>query len=96
MPTQLTAAIMHARWAAMRPFADQNSPSQQKHRAGAVQSGVQGREVRVLFGDQAAGLIREDRVRRFAINNAKPNMTSENRSSVAIAEGSGNVASAPG
>ncbi len=46
----------------------------------------------VLLWNQAAGLV----VRRFAINSASPNMTSENKTRVAIADGNGNDVSTPG
>jgi hypothetical protein len=49
-------------------------------------------EERVVLSDQAAGLV----VRRLAISNASANMTSENRSKVAMADGSGNVRGASG
>src|SRR5450432_3469989 len=83
------------------PLRNQNAPREQQHSAASVESGVQGREVGVLFSNQAAGLILRDyfgefRVRRFTIRNASPNMTNENRISVAMADGSGNVVSAPG
>jgi len=65
---------------------DQISPNQQQDRADAIQTRDQGREERVLLRDHAAGLV----VRRFAIRNANPNMTSENKSNVAIADGKGN------
>ena len=47
--------------------------------------------IRDRLRDHAAGLL----VRRFAIRNASPNITSENRSKVAIAEGRGNCVSIP-
>ncbi len=76
---------------------DQPAPNQQQHGARRVQTRNQSREERELFrdrisDDQAAGLV----LRRFTIRNANPNMTNENRSRVATAEGSGNVVSAPG
>jgi hypothetical protein len=98
-----TAAIMQARWAAILPRIIKVTTDEQQDGAGSVQACDQGREVGVLFngsyfgdhtfvvkpqsslGNQAAGLV----VRRFAIRNASPNMTSENRSSVAMAEGRG-------
>ena len=64
----------------------------QEHCAGSVQTGDQGGVKRILLRDHAAGLL----VRRFAIRNASPNITSENKSKVAIAEGSGNCVSIPG
>ncbi len=71
---------------------DQAAPGEQENRTASVQAGDKGREVGVLLGDHAAGLV----VRRLAIKNASPNITRENRSKVAIAEGSGKVASIPG
>jgi hypothetical protein len=71
---------------------NQATANKQQNRAGSIQSRNQGREVCVLFRNQAAGLV----VRRFAIRNASPNITNENRSSVAIAEGKGNGVSIPG
>jgi hypothetical protein len=81
---------------------NQAAANEQQHRAGSIQTGDEGREVGVLFSDhifgnqvfrnQAAGLV----VRRFAIRNASPNITSENRSNVAIADGNGKVVSIPG
>jgi hypothetical protein len=49
-------------------------------------------EGKPLLNDQAAAVV----LRRLAIRNAKPNITSENKSKVAIAEESGNVAVIPG
>src|ERR1700728_4142934 len=74
------------------PPHDQAPADQQQHRTCSVQTGNQGREVGVLFRDQAAALV----VRRLAIRKASPDITSENRSKVAIAEGRGKVASMPG
>ena len=65
---------------------NQISPNEQQDSADSIQTRDQGREERVLLRDHAAGLV----VRRFAIRNANPNITSENRSNVAIAEGKGN------
>src|SRR5580704_5842586 len=61
----------------------------EKQSADSVQTCDQTREVSVLFRDHAAGLL----VRRFAIMNASANITSENKSRVAMAEGSGNCLS---
>jgi hypothetical protein len=76
---------------------DQAAAGDQKHRARPVQTGDQSWKVRVFLRDhildnQAAGLV----VRRLAIRNASPNITSENKSKVAIAEGNGNCVSIPG
>ncbi len=74
------------------PSHNQVAANEQQNCADAVQTRNQGREERVFFSDHAAGLV----VRRLAIRNASPNITSENRSNVAIAEGRGKVASIPG
>ena len=71
---------------------DHVAAGNQKHRAGSVQTSDQRRKECVFLGDQAAGLL----VRRLAIRNASPNITRENNSNVAMAEGSGKVASMPG
>src|SRR5580692_6957273 len=74
------------------PAHNQAAAQEQQHRAGSVQSCDKGRKVGILFRDHAAGLV----VRRFAIKNARANITSENRSSVAMADGRGKVALMPG
>ena len=71
---------------------NQAAAHQQKHGAGCVQTRNQSREVRVLFWDQAAGLV----LRRLTIKKASPNMTSENSTNVAIEEESGKFVSIPG
>ena len=71
---------------------DQDTPSQQQGGAGTIQGRIQGGEVRVLLGYHAAGLV----LRRFAMSSANPNITSENRISVAMEEGSANEVSTPG
>lgn len=71
---------------------NQNSPRDQQSGACAIESCIKGREVRVLLGNHAAGLV----VRRFAISRASPNITNENRISVAIADESGKLDSDAG
>jgi hypothetical protein len=71
---------------------NQISANQQQRGAGSVQTRDQRWKVSVFLRDHAAGLV----LRRFAIRNASPNITSENKSNVAIAEGKGNCVSIPG
>src|ERR1051326_1037470 len=76
---------------------DQDSSSEQERGAGSVERGVERGEEGVLLGDrvsgnQAAGLV----LRRLAMRNARPNITSENRSKVAIADDKGNSVVMPG
>src|SRR5437763_7648864 len=70
----------------------QDAAGEQQGRTGAIQGCVQSGEESVLLGDHAAGLV----VRRLTIRNANPNMNTENRTSVAIADGIAKFVSAPG
>src|SRR5512141_253581 len=71
---------------------DQNSSGEEQCGAGAIQGSVESGEVGVLLGNHAAGLV----LRRFAISNANPNITSENRTRVATEEDNANEVSTPG
>src|SRR5262249_21774299 len=57
-----------------------------------VERGIQSREVRILFGNQAGGLV----VRRLTMRNANPNITSEKSISVATEDPRGNEVSEAG
>jgi hypothetical protein len=59
---------------------NQAAPNQQQDRAGSVQTSDQSREVSVLLGNHAAGLV----VRRFTIKKDNPNMTAANKPSADI------------
>src|ERR1700720_3704500 len=71
---------------------DQAASGEEQDRAGSIQGCVKSREEGILLGDHAAGLV----LLRFAISRANPNMISENKASVAIADASGKMVSAPG
>ena len=66
----------------------------QQHGTGAVERGIDDREDGVICRTlhHAAGLV----VRRFTITNAKLNIKSENKTSVAMEAGSGNTAGLAG
>src|SRR5580698_10737592 len=62
---------------------NQAAANQQQNRAGSVQTSDQGREVGVLLGNHAAGLV----VRRLTIKKDNPNMANAKMPSAAIDTG---------
>src|SRR5580698_3172983 len=62
---------------------NQAAANQQQNRAGSVQTSDQGREVGILLGNHAAGLV----LRRFTIKKDNPNMTAANNPSAIIETG---------
>src|SRR5579863_1329358 len=62
---------------------NQAAANQQQNRAGPVQTSDQGREVGVLLGNHAAGLV----VRRFTMKKDSPNITAANKPSADIETG---------